>query len=100
VNRAWILATAGDPHLRNGAEAVKLATRACSLTGFKEAVFVGTLAAAYAEAGRFQDALAAAEKARDLAVAAGKTDLVGKNQRLIEVFRSGRAYYETAPMSP
>jgi hypothetical protein len=63
-------------------------------------VFVGTLAAAYAEAGRFQDAVAAAEKARDLAAAAGTTNLVGKNQRLIEVFRSGRAYYEITPKSP
>ena len=52
-NLAWILAANSDATLRNGAEAVALAERACKLTDYKEALLVGTLAAAYAEAGRF-----------------------------------------------
>ena len=43
---AWVLATAADAQIRNGNEAVTLAERACRLTGFKEILFVGTLAAA------------------------------------------------------
>jgi len=53
-NLAWLLATSADDSLRNGAEAVRAAERACRITGYKEVVPLGTLAAAYAEAGRFQ----------------------------------------------
>src|SRR5208283_4014985 len=52
-NLAWILASNPDDELRNGAEAVRLAERACELTHYGQPVFIGTLAAAYAEAGRF-----------------------------------------------
>ena len=47
-NLAWILATTPDAQLRNGAEAVKLAQRACELTLWKQTFFIGTLAAAHA----------------------------------------------------
>ena len=50
---AWFLATNPKAELRDGAEAVRLAERACRLSGGKEARFWGTLDAAYAEAGRF-----------------------------------------------
>ena len=50
-NLAWILAANPDPQARNGRKAVELAQRACKLTGFKQPLMVGTLAAAYAEAG-------------------------------------------------
>ena len=49
-NFAWVLATSTDDKLRNGAEAVQLAGRACELTSYQQAVFIGTLAAAHAEA--------------------------------------------------
>ena len=71
-NLAWILASNPDSTQRNGAEAVTLAERACKLTDYKEPLLVGTLAAAYAEAGRFPEAVIAAEKARALALAAGR----------------------------
>ena len=51
-NLAWILAANPSDALRNGAEAVRLAERACELTQRREPVLLGTLAAAYAEAGR------------------------------------------------
>jgi protein O-mannosyl-transferase len=94
-NLAWILAAHPDAGLRNGAEAVTLAERACKLSDYKEAVFVGTLAAAYAEAGRFPEAVSSAEKARSLALAAGQKDIAQKNQELLELYRAGRAYHET-----
>ena len=56
-NLAWILAANPDATVRNGAEAVALAERACKLTDYKEPLLVGTLAAAYAEAGRFPEAV-------------------------------------------
>src|SRR5207302_804932 len=52
---AWILATAPSPEFRNGIEAVRMAERACELTGRKDPEKLRTLAAAYGEAGRFQE---------------------------------------------
>ena len=66
-NLAWVLATSPKAELRNGAEAVRLAERACELTHYGEPLFIGTLAAAYAEAGRFPEAVTTAEKAEQLA---------------------------------
>ena len=66
-NLAWMLASHPDPQIRNGKEAVGLGERACRLTNYEQPFYLGTLAAAYAEAGRFNDAIATAEKARDLA---------------------------------
>jgi protein O-mannosyl-transferase len=93
-NLAWILAAHPDASLRNGPEAVTLAERACKLTDYKAPLLVGTLAAAYAEAGRFPEAVSAAEKARVLALAAGQKDIAQKNQELLELYRAGRAYHE------
>ena len=91
-NLAWILATYPDPQVRNGPEAVTLAEKACTLTDYKEAIFVGTLAAAYAEARRFAEALDAAEKARGLAEAAGSEELVANNVKLMELYRAGKPF--------
>jgi arylsulfatase A-like enzyme/Flp pilus assembly protein TadD len=60
---AWILATHSQDNLRNPAEAIQLAERACELANQKNAGFLDTLAAAYAAAGRYDDAVATAEKA-------------------------------------
>jgi tetratricopeptide (TPR) repeat protein len=94
---AWIRATAPLVELRDSAAAVRLAERACQLTQFREPRFVGTLAAAYAEAGRFADAVTTAEKAIDLATAAGQTDAADKNRQLIELYRAAKAYHEPEP---
>lgn len=91
-NLAWILATNPDPEVRNGAEAVALAEKACNLTDYKEPLIVGTLAAAYAEAGRFPDAITIAEKARSLAEAAHSDELVAKNAKLLELYRAGKPF--------
>jgi tetratricopeptide (TPR) repeat protein len=93
-NLAWILATDPRPELRDGPEAVRLADRACQLSGRKRAIFLGTLAAAYAEAGRFGDAVKTAESARDTARAAGEQAIASTNDTLIEVYRAGKAFRE------
>jgi hypothetical protein len=93
-NLAWILATDRGVTNRNGAEAVQLAQRACVLTGYQTPVLIGTLAAGYAEAGRFKEAVDTARRARDLALAARQPDVAEKNRQLLGLYQSGRAYHQ------
>jgi Flp pilus assembly protein TadD len=99
-NLAWILAAHPSDALRNGAEAVRLAERACELSGHREPVLLGTLAAAYAEAGRFGDAVKTAEKARDLAAAAGLKDVAARNSELLDLYRAGKPCRAAGAGSP
>jgi tetratricopeptide (TPR) repeat protein len=89
-NLAWILAANAEPAMRNGPEAVALAERACQLTEYQRPVMVGTLAAAYAEAGRFPEAVTTAEKAARLAEQANQPELAARNRKLIELYRAGK----------
>ena len=98
-NLALILATDPDATNRNGSEAVQLAQRACALTDYQTPVLIGTLAAAYAEAGRFKEAIETARRARDLARAAGQLEVAEKNQQLLKLYQSGRPYRQPAPAS-
>ena len=90
---AWIAATDGRPESRNGSQAVEMAARACALTGQKRPAMLLTLAAAYAEAGRFGEAVAAAGKAEELAKAQGQKDLGAQAARLRALFEAGQAYH-------
>ena len=56
-NLAWLLATAPKAKLRDGKKAVDYAKRACELTDWQDAYCLGTLAAAYAEVGNFDEAV-------------------------------------------
>ena len=95
-NLAWTLASSNDPEIRNGAEAVRLAKRACQITEYRATVLIGTLAAAYAEAGRFKEAVATAQKACALASKAKDQTLLKRNQELLELYRAGQPYHEPA----
>jgi tetratricopeptide (TPR) repeat protein len=86
-NLAWILATHPSPHHRNGEEAVRLAEHATALSAGQDAAVLDTLAAAYAEAGRFERASRTAERAIALARRAGRP----AQARAIETRRSGYA---------
>jgi len=99
-NLAWWLATASDPGLRNGGEAVRLAERACQLTGNKQAALFDTLAAAYAEAGRFNDAVVAAQKAHALALVQGQEGIAARTEQLLKLYNAGRAYHQNATPVP
>ena len=99
-NLAWVLASSNDSDIRNGAEAVRLAECACELTNYQVTMLVGTLAAAYAEAGRFAEAVATAQKACALASKAKDRALLTKNQELRELYRAGQPYREATSPSP
>ena len=95
-NLAWTLASSEEPELRDGVQAIKYAERACELTHYRETMTVGTLAAAYAEAGRFDEAVATAQKACALASESGQQELLKKNQELLELYRQHRPFHQTA----
>ena len=93
---AWILATHARPEMRDGPLAVTLATRACELSNYTQALLVGTLAAALAEAGRFDAAVQSATMAKQLADTTGRPDLAQRNTELLELYRGGQPYHEAA----
>ena len=98
-NLAWLLATASDEKLRDGPAAVQCAERALHLPPSANVCVPGTLAAAYAEAGRYSEAAAAAEKAVKEETALGQTRFARMNQSLLENFyRAGKPFHE--PTSP
>jgi hypothetical protein len=92
---AWIAATDPRPELRNGPEAVNMAQRACELTAHKQAQYLATLAAAYAEAGQSAEAASAAETAGKLAASAGQKEMAAKCGILLDAVKSGKPWRET-----
>ena len=91
---AWLLATGPDAALRNGPEAVQLAEHGCAVTGRRDPMLLDTLAAAYAEAGRFPEAINAAQEALSLARATGNKPQLSRAEKLLGCFRSGRPFRE------
>jgi tetratricopeptide (TPR) repeat protein len=93
-NLAWLLATHVSTDGADPARAVVLAERACRLTENRVATYLDTLAAAYATAGRFDDAVGTAEKAIQLADSTAQTQLASNIEMRLELYRADRAYYE------
>jgi pentatricopeptide repeat protein len=80
---AWLYATDSNQEIRSGKEAIRLAERGCDLTKRKKSSLLDTLAAAYAEAGRFDDAVKTTkEMMRDATVATNSFLLANAKQRL------------------
>jgi protein O-mannosyl-transferase len=92
---AWALATCPDASIRNGAEAVELAQRAAKLSGGREPAILDTLAAAYAESGRFPEAVETAQRALDLARGQNNKALVDAIRARMKLYRAGSPYRET-----
>ncbi|MGB7749840.1 MAG: tetratricopeptide repeat protein, partial [Verrucomicrobiia bacterium] len=97
---AWLLATCPDERVRNGPEAVQLAERACAVTGRGDPAVLNTLAAAYAEAGKFPEAINAAQEAIALARTAGDEATVNQAKKILGFFQSDRPFRENTPPSP
>jgi tetratricopeptide (TPR) repeat protein len=93
-NLAWILASNPDDELRNGAEAVRLAERACELTHYGKPVFIGTLAAAYAEARRFGEAVETAKRALNLNATQNNQPLAEAIQTRLKLYEINVPYHE------
>jgi tetratricopeptide (TPR) repeat protein len=88
-NLAWVLATCPDASLRDGGKAVALARQANELTGGKNPGILHTLAAAFAEAGQFDDAQRTVQKALGLAQAAGQPDLAARLNDELKRYQAG-----------
>jgi tetratricopeptide (TPR) repeat protein len=93
---AWVLATSTDPSVRNGAKAVELARQAGELSGGKDPVILGTLAAAYAEAGNFPEAIATAQRALQLAVSQSNGAVAAALQTELKLYQAGSPFRDTS----
>jgi protein O-mannosyl-transferase len=94
-NLAWLLATLPPTHGGNAARAVDLAQRASVLSNNRAPSELNTLAVAYAATGRFDAAVAAAQKAVDLARSTGQTELAKQIEARLELYRGGHADSQT-----
>ncbi len=91
-NLAWVLSTARQPTRRDGNQAVKLAEQANQLTSYGNPSFLRTLAAAYAETGRFPEAVNTARQAGTLAEAQSNHALAGALREDLRLYESGKAF--------
>ena len=91
---AWLKATCQDPKFRDVETAVTLAQRACELTQSQNPAMLDTLAAAYAAAARFDEAVWTAERALKLAGAAEQRHLISKIKIRLESYQAGRPWQE------
>ena len=97
--RAWLMATAPDPQMRDGKKAVESATRACVMTSWNDPDMLGTLAAAYAETGDFADAIKWQQKAVDLTSPTLLVTLDERQARLA-LYQNHRPWRPAAPNHP
>ena len=89
---AWLLATYPDSNARDGAEAVRLAERACALTDRRVPALLATLSAAYAEAGNFPRAVATGEEALSEARSLSDTDGIKLSENILASVRADLPY--------
>jgi tetratricopeptide (TPR) repeat protein len=93
-NLAWLLATAEAESLRNPYAALRLAQRSARLTQHSDAHVLDTLAAAYAAAGRFEEAVLTAERGVGLARESGDVELEAEIEGRLARYRAGQAHRE------
>jgi tetratricopeptide (TPR) repeat protein len=93
---AWFEATSPDNSVRNGVEAVELARRAAALQHPPTPHALDVLAAAYAETGRFKDAVETAHQAKQAAAAnKDQKPLEGIDER-IKLYQAGKPFRDMA----
>jgi tetratricopeptide (TPR) repeat protein len=93
---AWLLATSPEASVRDGARAVTLAEQVERISGGREPMINMTLAAAYAETGRFAEAIETAQRAQQLAVAQNKPALVNALRGQIGLYQAGSPIRDTS----
>jgi tetratricopeptide (TPR) repeat protein len=89
---AWLLATAPDDGVRDGAEALRMAQRVVAKAGREYPAVLDALAAAYAENGQFDEAVATASEAVRKATAQQNAGMARAIQARLDLYRAGRAY--------
>jgi tetratricopeptide (TPR) repeat protein len=94
INLAWVLATCPEASLRNGQKAVELAQQAERLGGSESPQILDTLAAAYAEAGRFDEAVETAKRALNLSATKNNQPLDVAIQARLKLYEAGSHYRE------
>jgi protein O-mannosyl-transferase len=92
---AWRMATASNPSQRNGTKAIGLATQADQLEGDRNPMTTAILAAAYAEGGRFDQAVTAARRALELATAQKNAAMVAAIEAQLRCYESGNPFRDT-----
>jgi Flp pilus assembly protein TadD len=90
INMAWILATDKDDRIRNGPAAVELAEKACKLNSYKNPRMLDILAISYAENGDFPEAIKASQKAIDICLSAGQTQLAEEISARRQLYKAGK----------
>jgi tetratricopeptide (TPR) repeat protein len=90
-NLAWLLAASPEAELRDGPEALRWAQVACAIAGDGDPAAIDTLAAALAEVGRFQEAIATSK--RIFAIAPEYTQLVESVQGRIKLYEKRQPYH-------
>ena len=91
-NLAWLLATAPNLDDRQGREAVRYAIIAAKATDYSEPAILDTLAAAYAEAGQFQEAVQTAEKGIKLARSSQQEELATKIEQRLQLYKNEKPF--------
>jgi Flp pilus assembly protein TadD len=97
-NLATLLACSWDASVRNGKRAVESAQRASQLAGGSDPFTLGTLAAAFAEAGRFQEAVDTTQRAIELASQHSNPQLASALSSQLDLYRAGLPFHEPPPV--
>ncbi len=93
---AWLYATHPDPAVRNAAEAVRLAERACNLSNWANAHYLDVLAAAYAEAGQYDKAAKLVDDAIARVRRDGPSHILPVLQHRLQLYRSNQPFHWAA----
>ena len=101
THMAWVLATSPDTSVRNGVRAVSLVEQVEQFSKGGDPLVLETLGTAYAEVGRFLEAVAVAERAQQLAAQQGNATMADILGRQIKLYQAGTPYRDTSmPVAP
>jgi tetratricopeptide (TPR) repeat protein len=97
LSEAWRKATDPDAAVRNGKQALRLAEQVCQATGFRMAQALDVLAAAHAELGQFEQAVAREREVLDLLPSNRPPNLEKEIRERLRLYESGKPYRQPGP---